>query len=289
MAIKKTLSTFIIVLIAIVLLSMFDVTYAQSAPKPSTPEFTVKFLDSSYTEITTNAYTGLEEIERITDASIEILITNQHYAHSDYQIYYNIRCRPHFEGNWTELSSPMDRPTAYKEDGFYRALFISDSAVPQSNSSYTILSFAIYPTRLYQGAGYDVALGERTLFSGIPYGSQLDFQVEAQVGHPSQTYVSGNSIIHTPATGYYKPAFAYDTSSGWSSTQTVKIGETSSLVSPSPTEIVPDSQTLPPSQNTGGLGVFGYDYWWLVVAVLVIVGVVVLLVFVVFYLRKRSL
>ena len=59
-----------IAVLALSSLVMVDSAFAQSIPKTSVPEFTVKFVNASYTITTTNSYTGLDETELICNNSI---------------------------------------------------------------------------------------------------------------------------------------------------------------------------------------------------------------------------
>jgi hypothetical protein len=72
----------------------------------------------------------------------------------------------------------MTKPSSYSEYAHY----INDFSLKQSKTSYTTFTFNVKPTKIYQATGFNVIATEYR----IPYGSQLDFQVEAQVGHPSQ-------------------------------------------------------------------------------------------------------
>ncbi len=98
------------------------------------------------------------------------------------------------------------------------------------------------PTELYQASGYDIQRyysgteGQTGMYSGflyaVPDGAQLDFQVEALVGHTSQRWVIHHPLFPTYG-GHFTPAVAYDGTSGWSNTQTITIGESQTLT-PSP-------------------------------------------------------
>ena len=219
---------------------MVKPTNAQSIPKSSLPEFTIKFVNASYTLTTTNTFTGLTETKQISNDTIEITITNQPFDYSNYQIYYNVRSKPHFgtADNWTEVYPVMTGASSYNGGyNFSYAQYINEYAVPQSKSGNTIITFSVKPTDLYLGSGYDV-IG----YYGIPEGSQLDFQLEANFGHPSQRWISDHPLYPT-AGGGFEPAIAYDTASEWSNTQTITIGETAST-SPTPTPTVPELSWL---------------------------------------------
>lgn len=98
-----TLILILILTIASLSLLMVKPVFTQSIPTPSVPQFTVKFLNASYSVTTTNPYTGVNETNQITNNSIEITINNQVFDNSNYQIFYNIRTKPHFAENWTEV------------------------------------------------------------------------------------------------------------------------------------------------------------------------------------------
>ncbi|MCW4044728.1 MAG: hypothetical protein NWE94_04330 [Candidatus Bathyarchaeota archaeon] len=218
-----------------------------SIPKPSVPEFTVKFVNASYSVTTTNPYTGLSETKLTSNNSIEVTIKNQPFAYSDYQIYYNVRVKPHFAENWTEIYPIQNMTSTYNGDGaFSYALYVNLDAPAQSSLSYTNITFPVVPTRVYSASGYYEGYNIQRYYSGeegqegryseflnaIPDGAQLDFQVEALVGHSSQRWIIQHPLFPTYG-GYFAPAVAYDgTSSGWSNTQTITIGANAHTATP---------------------------------------------------------
>ena len=230
-------------------------TDVSDIPKPSVSEFTTKFVNASYLVTTTNPYTGLDETEQISNDSIEISITNQPFDYSKYQIFYNIRVKPHFADDWTEVYPLRNRTSSYGDDGFSYAEYINDDSPPQTKSSYTIIAFPVVPTELYLASGYDIkryysgADGQEgksfAFLYAIPYGGQVDFQVEVLVGHEAQVYVNDHPLAPWPI-GHYEQSVAFEISSGWSSTQTINIGENQT---PEPT--TPISPTPFPTDYTG--------------------------------------
>jgi hypothetical protein len=209
---------------------------AQTVPKPSVPEFSVRFVNDSYSKINTNPYTGQSETQQINNNFIELTIKNQPYVYSNNGLsehtYLDIRIKPHFASsdNWTELY-PLENLYNSSTAHSY-SKYISSFSPSQISSSYTT-DFSVVPTQVYQGSGYDV---QGTPFYEIPIGSQIDFQVEALAGHNS-TYWQLNFAGFQYVGGSYASAIAYDTASGWSPTQTVTIGSsiTSSSSSSAPT------------------------------------------------------
>lgn len=80
----------------------------QSIPKPSVPEFTLKYVRASYSVTTIDPYTGASTIQQKDISTIEITIKNQPFTYffnnTNYYLYYNIAYKGHFEkGNWTDL------------------------------------------------------------------------------------------------------------------------------------------------------------------------------------------
>ena len=270
------------VLVGFALFGMFQAsTTSASIPKPSVPEFTVKFVNASYSVTTTNPYTGLSETKLINNNSIEVTIKNQPFDYPGYQIYYNIRVKPHFADNWTEIYPIRNTTSSYNGDGtFSFALYINPDSPPQSKSSHTIVTFPVVPTEVYLATGYDIqryysgAEGQEGCYfaflSAIPAGGQIDFQVEALVGHDSQRWVIQHPLFPTYG-GYFAPAVAYDGASDWSETKTVTVSTSSSS---SPTDI--PGQETQTNQNEAIIGAF-------VIAIVFIIGLGFLI-----YLIKRK-
>jgi hypothetical protein len=122
----------------------------------------------------------------------------------------------------------------------------------QSISNYTVITLPVTPSTASNGSEYDLHLSPSTqsyygLLSSIPYGGQLDFQVEALVGYNSTYWVPdpnpdtpwhpyNATPVPMPPQGWYVPAIAYDNlNSTWSNTQTVTIGQAASPSWSSPT------------------------------------------------------
>ncbi len=235
----------------------------------SIPEFTVKFVNVSYSMTTTNPYTGMNETQLVNNNSVEFTIKNQLFGNSG-NIYFNIRTKPHFAEDWTEVYPLQNRTSSYDGKGtFYYALYISPDSPKQSNSEYTTLSFPVVPTELYGASGYDIQRyypgyeGEEgrvfAFLSAVPSDGVLDFQVETLAGHNAERWVIEHPFYPTIG-GHSTSAVAYDSTSGWSGTQSITIGENASASptptfpsnhSPSPTLL--DSPTQQPAQTSFAL------------------------------------
>lgn len=278
----------LIAMLAASSLIMVESACSQSTPKPSVPEFTVKFVNASYTVITTNPYTGLSETKLTSNNSIEVTIKNQPFDYPGYQIYYNIRVKPHFADNWTEIYPIRNMTSSYNGDGtFSFALYINPDSPPQSKSSHTIVTFPVVPTELYLATGYDIRRyysgtegQEGTYFaflSAIPAGGQVDFQVQALVGHDSQRWVIDHPLYPTIG-GHFAPAVAYDESSNWSDTQTIAIGE-SQTPTPSPVTTPTPTPYQEPQQT---------DQTETIVSAAIVVAVIVVSIGLLIYFIKRK-
>jgi hypothetical protein len=260
---------------------------AQTISTPSVPEFTVKFVPSTYSVTTSNPYTGESSTTQCDNNTIEIAITNQDYTYSNgssFYLYYNIRTKGHFEENWTELYPTvglLPNAGAYQHADYrnYYAQYIAFTAedprnsylgLPATNSKYTTVVFP----------------------ADYPQNGSVDFQVEAMIGQNATYCDPTNNIVYDSSSGgVNRPAMAHVTSSGWSNTQTINISDGQVSVS-SP---LPDSSATPTSQNPTttpiqpnvGVGVFGLG--WLGVGLVVFAVVLaVLLVAVAVFWRKRT-
>ncbi|MGB9853452.1 MAG: hypothetical protein ACPLRY_01390 [Candidatus Bathyarchaeales archaeon] len=253
------------VLVGFVHFGMFQApATSASMPKPTVPVFTVKFVNASYSVTSTNPYTGLSETKLINNNSIEVTIKNQPFDYPGYQIYYNIRVKPHFAENWTEIYPVRNMTSSYNGDGtFSYALYINPDSPPQSKSSFTVITFPVVPTQLYGAPDYSYDIQRYysgaedqegcffAFLSAIPAGGQIDFQVQALVGHSSQRWGVQHPLFPTYG-GYFAPAVAYDGASDWSETKTVTIFTSSSS---SQTDI-PDQETQKTNQNEAIIDAF---------------------------------
>jgi hypothetical protein len=230
----KILSLLIVLSLAISIVITAQTVSAQSAPKPAIPQFTVRYVNASQSVTNTNPYTGAKELQLIDNNSIEVTIDNQPWSYSNSQIYYNIRVRPHFASseNWTEIYPLRNLTSAFNNGEFSYAEYISSDTPLMPNSGHFMAYFPVVVTQYYGESGYDVQRyysgdegqeGEYFAFlHGIPYGSQLDFQVEALVGHEAQVFVNDHPLAPM-VIGHYETAHAFDITSGWSNTQTTGI------------------------------------------------------------------
>jgi hypothetical protein len=208
-------------------------------------------VNASYTVTSTDPYTGEIKTQLLSNNSIELTITNQNFSYTDYQLFFNFRAKPHYalyEDNWTEVYPLQNRTSNYSDGKFSYAEYLWMDSPNQSSSTYTIITFPVVITDVYGASGYDIQRyysndssveSYLTFLYSIPYNGQIDFQIEALVGHNSQKWVSDHPLSPY-VNGYLEPAIAFDTSSGWTSTKTVMISDEPVNQEPVPTTSVPE-------------------------------------------------
>jgi hypothetical protein len=217
---SKRPALLLIVILAVSSLIMVESAFAQSIPKPSVPEFTVKYVDSSYDVppiYGIDQYTGKNVITRagyhVQNKKIELAIKNPlftPYEDADgnsIRLYYNIGKKGHFGNSW-----------GYLDTGYYG---IGNHYVDADlDSDYTVLTYGL--------VGNNGTLSLLNL--DISSGDQVDFRVQAFIGY--------NTRVHeywTPLGEVYHYVFTGETSD-WGNTQTLTITESQTPTSsPTPT------------------------------------------------------
>ena len=179
-------------------------TEPASIPKPSVPEFTVEFFDSSYdvpTTYSTDPYTGetvTHEGYHVESRTIEVKIKNEPFvsywiqnsssgANWSINFYYNIRIKGHFSEDWNELYNP---------EGYIHQ---------DSGAEYTV--------RTYDSGESVYAIDTGSKRIEFPANAQVDFQVEALIGYTHR-------VIMGPM---YVPWVFTGEKSGWSETLTITL------------------------------------------------------------------
>jgi len=224
---------------------------AQSIPTPSVPEFTLKVVANPiYVPPTTtiDPYTGNVTTQAgyyVQNTSIVITIKNQPFSYSyngtTYNLYYNVRLKGHFGQDWTELY-PVSNVIDSLGESFGNSLYVPSDSPSESNSDYTVLSYVVGANGNYP-------------FTQILPDSQVDFQVEAIVGHVSQVYVPDIYDNAASFVGTYYQVILFDTSSSWSNTATITVvnaanaSSTSASTAPNPTA-TPTLTSMPPQNST---------------------------------------
>lgn len=258
---SKRSALVLILVLALSSLIMVESASAQSIPKPSIPEFTLKYVDSSYDVPPTygiDPYTGKTVLTQagyhIQNNSVELIIKNQPYQSyrnengSLVWLYYVVAVKGHFE-KWTYENWASQTIYSKTYDSY------PNGYIPSSDSEYTVVTYGLggdngtdtayeyrsptYNTPFYYGY-YDYTLGN------ISVGGQVDFRVQAIIGYSTrinETF-SGPPIGLDPGESYHYYIFTGQTSDS-SNSQTVTISDTSNSSSPNPTS--PPESTVTPT------------------------------------------
>ena len=274
MALKKAFSMFLIALIvSSVIFGYFGIVNAESTiPKPSVPEFSLRYIDYSYSvppTYGTNDYTGerttLSEGYDVINRTVQFTIKNQPFnGYTDSNgdptgLYYHIRYKGSYGESWSGASD--------KEGN---SIIFRDSLVfPASNSSASIVNVGDYS---YAGNG---AVGDqRLIYINLPSDGKIDFQVQALIGNAQ--------LINVGMLGDFS-IYNYNFSGqvgDWSNTHTLTIGENSAdSVSPNPT--FPNLTSEPLQNSTSNISLnysFSLNPGAFVIIIAVLVGVIAVLV-----------
>jgi hypothetical protein len=245
---SKRVALLLIAMLTVSSLIMVESASAQSIPKPSVPEFTLKYVDHSYdvppTNISsTDPYTNKTTITAIPSHHVKSMTVDATIRNNGGS-YYNFRYKPHYIDNWSYYPFNPDLgsyivPAAYDLSSIY----------PASTSDYTIISLTFLPN--------------------IPEGGQVDVQVQALIGDfdKQPSGMLGPAVPNFPFVPTYDFTFR-GTTSDWSNTQTLTIPSSTPLPGATTNEI---SQML---QSTAIIGA--------------IIAVVVVSVVLLVYWKKRK-
>jgi hypothetical protein len=226
--ISRTWALILIGLIAFSCLTLLTAkpATAQTASKPSVPEFTLRYVDHSYdvpptTTSTIDQYTGKTVTTttpgyHVENKTVEVTVTNQPFTlYSDAEgnhigLSYNVRFKGHFgaESDWNQ---PFYQPIRNGIYGFTKQL-------PQSNATYTIIAVP----------------------SEFKMSDVVDFQVQTLEGY----YTPWEPLPIPMGTSQFSGQ-----SSAWSSTQTITIGEVTNSNTPNPTSTISPTPTISPTST----------------------------------------
>ncbi len=242
--IDKTSALFLTLIIAMSCLTMLAVqsANAQTIPKPSVPEFTLKYVDSStYVEpiYSTDQYTGKSVITQEgyyqQNKSIIITITNLPFTKAlqdqNLTLFYQIKYKGSFGEYWSNLNQTSVN-SIYEVSQGRRYL-----AYPDAPFSVVTLGFS--------GNNGSARYLVYNFISDIPDGGKVDFQLRTFVGYFTKIYEYDKCVPGIPGGDPTDPvphyyAFTGETSD-WSNTQTLRISDDSvSSATPNPSPTVPE-------------------------------------------------
>lgn len=225
---SKTIALILIVVIAFSCLSLLAAkpANAQTIPKPSTPEFTLKLVDDSYDvppTSTVNPYTGKTETSggyRVTGyLEVYIKIANQPST----SLYYQVQTKGHYSQDWSTIEEYVKEAPAFNPRNPYQE--------QDYNAQYTVLRY------------FDSG--------NLPREGQVDFRVQALVGTPLVYHTSDHLDLYNTFA-----SFSFDgVASDWSDVQTLNLAtdavpaygsqDTTTNPTANPTAI----QTASPTEN----------------------------------------
>ena len=224
-------SELILTLLVASTLLLVPLTNAQTIPAPSSPEFTVRYVDYSYDvppKYGIDQYTGnnvtVQAGYHVDNRSIEFTIKNQQFTPytdsngNNIQLYYNFRYKGNYGDDWTYYPLDSNGRSVFHYGGIF--VEVTPTAYVASNSDYSVLELSLN----LLGSGY----GQTP-----PNGVEVNFEVQALIGYFSYDQY-----------GYFNFSGKL---SDWSTAQTITIGETSSpstSPTPSPSPTVPEISWL---------------------------------------------
>ncbi|MDR0460539.1 MAG: hypothetical protein LBH62_03750 [Nitrososphaerota archaeon] len=233
---------------------------AQIGFKPSVPQFTVELVDGSYdvpssSTTTIDQYTGEKTTTttpgyHVENKTIEITIKNQPFTPYTgtngitYYLYYSVQSKGRFGEDWQNWGSTVQIKNSYGGGFLPSSEYLQGSIVSGSANGYT-------------------------------NGAQVDFRVEAIIGH---------YVPDSPDHMFPQFWFETDESSGWSSVQTITIASELSS-SPSQTATFPlvtsdgNGQSQSPCQAQPSNGVFSNPLFMFGVGALFAGGIIVVVLF----------
>jgi hypothetical protein len=267
---SKSLILLLIISFAISGLSLsIKPTTAQSIPKPSVPEFSVKFFPASASFNITDPITGFNNTVNFDNSTIQVMIINQPFNPykdangNSINLYYNVSQKGPY-GNWNY------HPTSAQK-------YIA------SNSEFTVLTFLTNDMNQLQ----QNSTGVHAEVIPTPVG-ELDFQVQALIGYYSIADVSsGSSFLHQIE------VFTGE-SSDWSPTQTITIGEAStsdtpnSTTSSSTTPSTPTSSPIAPDTNSDSTDLITLPFTTFIVLTAVLAAIIVTLTVLFFRTHRKT-
>jgi hypothetical protein len=273
-----------IILLTFLVASIFLLPQSASAyPKPSTPEFTARYVDYSYyvaPVYDTDEFTGKTVIKQegyqVNDQSVQLTMKNQpHITYNDSDgnvigLYFNFRYKGHYGTEWRYYPFNEGGGGTHRYGGLNPVMASEVPQITQSPSMYTVKNFTL---------AYLFGVNAPSV------GDQADFQVQALIGH-----------IDYGGDGFYG---FIGQAGDWSNTQTVTIGNSSPSITtttaPTPTSENTFPQAKTPTSNSTNNPIqssnqqnAATEFDWQAV-VITVLGVCMVLLIVVIAVQQRRL
>ena len=264
---SKGFNLLLILTLTISILIMVKPACAQSIPKPSVPEFTLKYGPA----IPSNIAAQLPSVCNWN--TINVIIKNENFttifgtnSNSTVSLYYHVQVKNHNSDNWVDVYTGNNYPIQSNN------YFTYGSAPGNSlNLTYTLVTMpSILPENLTAGDQADVRVQ-----------AIIENLTELNIPQPMPSW-----FVSTWGEPLTTPEWTTLATSDWSNTQTITIGQTSASSSTSPaststvpefpTNTVPDTDAIPISTILNGVTF---------VVVIVLIVVISLLL----YIRHRKI
>ncbi len=240
--ISKGFSFLFVVILAVSSVIIVESVFAQSIPKPTVPEFSVKYFDRSYDIPTTygvDTYTGKTVVTKegyhVQNKTIIVTIQNQPFNRytdsngSTIGLYYKIGSKGHFGSDWGTYSI------------FYQHNLDSSVGIYYQSSYDSTDLVAVFGLQGNNGSEY---FGQT--LPQIADGGEIDFRVQAYTAYFITVQDTPNPFnIRHP----YHDEQIITGSSDWSNVQTIRVPEgsvtTSTPQTPTLTETTTPTTTTP--------------------------------------------
>lgn len=272
--IGKSFALILILIMAISSLIIVESAFAQSIPKPSTPEFSLKYIDLSYDVLPTygiDQYTGKTIITQdgyhVDNRSLQFTIKNQPFtpytdpSGNQTGLYYNFRIKGAYGTEWNYYPFAPNGVTTSRYGGIFGGNNTESPAdLAQSNSEYTTITIQI--PGLYN----------------VPSEAQLQVQAQALIGYmvPSDYMMAGHVYVFTGQYG------------DWSNTQTITISSSAPTATPNTSTLPTQNPTATPNQSgSQNSSLFTLSSEQIAAIIFVVVAVLVLVMAV--FMRRRTL
>jgi hypothetical protein len=255
-----------VIILPLLLLAFSGIVLVNSSfgqiTSPVVPEFSLKYIEHPYDIPPTTSvdpYTGktvtTQEGYHVQNGSIVLTVKNQQFApYTDSQgnyivLSYNVSIKGSYSVDWKY----------YYPDAYWRIPLIA------SKGDYTVITF---------GSRSSIDENDQNSFLfDVPSSGQIDFKVEASIGHYNET------VTPFPISGGELHTFNFiGEKSGWSNTKTINLDNNSTTSSPAATVKPSQTQNSEPTPTqpispTGQL--FGFD--WQIIALIIALVVIVAL------------
>jgi hypothetical protein len=238
---NKVFSLILTIILVASSLLLVPLANAQSIPKPSVPEFTIRYADYSYSvppAYGVDEYTGqnrtISHGYDVINRTVLFTIKNQPFngyydSNGNYiQLYYHIRYKGSYGDTWSDYSTIQGNSLAFH----YTLVFHASNS---SNSDVSVYAYSAASSGPQGDARFSII--------NLPSQGKIDFQVQTLIGY-GKIFNANGVLGYLAEYNYNFTGQAGD----WSPTQTLSLpdGSVSISTTPGPTSIQAPNP-LPPN------------------------------------------